>query len=181
MPRSRKDRRIKLPKLGWVKFRQTRSLRGETVRSATLARQGRHWCMSLLVDDGRQAPEVHRSPDAAVGVDRGVVVAVATSAGELLDRAFLTEGEQRRAAALARRLSRCATRSANRDKTRAALAEVRARERHRRQDFCQKTAHRLAATNAVVVLEDLNTKNMTRSAKGTVDNPGRNVPAKCGR
>ena len=35
--------RVKLPKLGWVKFGQTRSLAGETIRSATLTREGRHW------------------------------------------------------------------------------------------------------------------------------------------
>jgi putative transposase len=66
------------------------------------------------------------------------------------------------------------TGSANRNKTRAALAEVRARERHRRQDFCQKTAHRLAHANAVVVVEKLSTKNMTRRAKPVPDpnNPG---------
>ncbi len=172
--------RIKLPKLGWVRFRQTRPLQGQTIRSATLARQGRHWFISLLVEDGRQAPAVHRSPDAAVGVDRGVAVALATSAGGLVDRPFVTVGERRRVVALQRKLSRAANGSANRDKTRAALAEMRIRERRRRLDFCAQTAHQLVAENSVVVLEDLKTKNMTRSAKGTLDNPGTNVRAKSG-
>jgi putative transposase len=60
-----------LPKLGWVKFGQTRSLAGETIRSATLTREGRHWYVSLLVDDGIAAPLAHAAPDTAVGVDRG--------------------------------------------------------------------------------------------------------------
>ncbi|MFA5711308.1 RNA-guided endonuclease InsQ/TnpB family protein, partial [Mycolicibacterium sp.] len=68
---NRRHGRIKLPKLGWVKFRASRSLDGETLRSATLSREGRHWFLSVLVDDGRQTPEAHVSPGSAVGVDRG--------------------------------------------------------------------------------------------------------------
>lgn len=177
---NRRHARIKLPKLGWVKFRASRSLDGEMIRSATLSRDGALWFLSVLVDDGRQIPTAHASLGSAVGVDRGVATAIATSAGELIDRAFLTPGERRRAVALQRKLSRCVKRSANRDKTRAALAAVRSRERARRRDFCAQTAHQLAAVNAVVVLEDLKTKQMTKSAKGTLDEPGRNAAAKSG-
>lgn len=177
---NRRHARIKLPKLGWVKFWASRSLEGETIRSATLTRNGRHWFISVLVDDGRRVPEAHQVPGTAVGVDRGVVTAIATSAGELIDRVFTTAGERRRVVALQRRLSRCAKRSANRDKTRAEVAVVRARERRRRQDFCAQTAHQLATANAVVVIEDLNTRNMTRTAKGTLQDPGRSVAAKSG-
>ncbi|SIJ00611.1 IS605 family transposase OrfB [Mycobacteroides abscessus subsp. abscessus] len=177
---NRRHGRIKLPKLGWVKFRMSRDLARETIRSATLTREGRHWFLSLLVDDGHRTPEEHAAPGAAVGVDRGVVAAIATSDGNLIDCDFVTPGERRRLVALQRTLSRCAKRSANRSKVRAELARVRARERHRRQDFCAQAAHQLAAANAVVVLEDLETRNMTRSAKGTLDKPGRNVKAKSG-
>lgn len=172
--------RIKLPKLGWVKFRASRPLVGETIRSATVTRCGAHWFIALLVDDGRQVPDTHRVPGSAVGVDRGVAAALATSSGELIDRSFTTDGERRRRVALQRKLARCEKRSANRDKTRAALAAVLARERRRRQDFCTQHAHRLTGANATVVLEDLKTRNMTRSAKGTLQDPGRGVAAKSG-
>ena len=177
---NRRHGRVKLPKLGWVKFRMSRPLEQVAIRSATLTRQGRHWFVSLLVEDGVTTPAVHVAPDSAVGVDRGVAAAVAASDGELIDRQFLTSGERRRALALQRKLSRAARRGCNREKTRAALHEIRARERHRRQDFNAQAAARLAAANAVVVIEDLKTKNMTRSAKGTLEQPGRNVRAKSG-
>jgi putative transposase len=166
---NRRHARVKLPKLGWVKFRLSRRLDGETIRSATLTRDGQHWFVSFVVHDGITTPAQHASPLTAVGVDRGVVVAVATSAGDLFDQAFTTPGEQRRAVALQRKLSRAATGSANRNKTRQALAKLRARERRRRQDFCQKTAHRLAQRNAVVALEKLPVRNMTRRAQPVVD------------
>nr|QGW61264.1 hypothetical protein ICEMyc226_00232 [Mycolicibacterium sp.] len=177
---NRRHARIKLPKLGWVKYRSSRSLAGVVIRSATLCREGRHWYLSVLVDDGIAAGAVHAQPGAAVGIDRGVAVALATSSGELIDRPFTTAGERRRVVALQRKLARAAKGSVNRAKVRAALAQVRARERRRRLDFCAQTAHQLTVANAVVVLEDLKTRNMTRTAKGTLQDPGRGVAAKSG-
>jgi putative transposase len=53
---NRRKSAVKLPKLGWVKFRATRSINGETIRSATLTREGQHWFVSLLVEDGVTTP-----------------------------------------------------------------------------------------------------------------------------
>src|SRR5439155_20374233 len=127
---------------------------------------GQHWLVSFLVDDGKVVPETHAQPGSAVGVDRGVVVAIATSDGALKSREFTTTGERRRAVWLQRKLSRAAKYSRNRAKTRAALAEIRGRDRRRRQDFCVQTAHQLAQEKALVALEALKTKQMTKSAKG---------------
>ncbi len=175
---NRRKSQVKLPKLGWVKFRASRSLDGEAIRSATLSKEGRHWYVSLLVEDGAVARGVHAAPGTAVGVDRGVVVAVATSAGDLLDQVFSTPAEKRRALRLQRKLSRAAKRSANRNRARQRYAGLRAKEARRRQDFCVKTARQLAEKNAVVVLEKLRGKNMTRRAKPVEDpsNPGRFLP-----
>jgi putative transposase len=172
---NRRHAQVKLPKLGWVKFRASRSLEGETIRSATVSKNGPHWFLSFLVDDGIETPVDHAVPGSAAGVDRGVVVAVATSDGELADRAFVTEGERRRTVVLQRRLSRAAKGSVNRAKIRTQLAKLRAAERHRRQDFCAQTAHRLAHAHAVMVLEDLKIEQMTGRAKPVEDpcNPGR--------
>jgi putative transposase len=166
---NRRKSAVKLPKLGWVKFRASRSIDGETIRSATLIREGQHWFVSLLVEDGLTTPAQHAVPGSAVRVDRGVAVAVATSAGDLLDQVFTTPAEQRRVLRLQRKLSRAIKGSANRNKTRVALANLRARERRRRQDFCVKTARQLAHNNALVVLEKLPVRTMTRRAAPVAD------------
>ncbi|MFV2194589.1 RNA-guided endonuclease InsQ/TnpB family protein [Nocardiopsis sp. LOL_012] len=169
--------RVKLPKLGWVRFRWSRAPQG-TIRSATVSREGGHRYVSLLCEDGGHTPGGHTVPDSAVGVDRGV--AVATSEGDLFDRAFQSPKEAERERRLRRRLSRQRRGSKNRDRTGAALSTLTGRVRARRADFAAQTAHPLCTENAVVVLERLNTKGMTASAKGTVDAPGRNVRQKAG-
>jgi putative transposase len=70
---NRRKTQVKLPKLGWVKFRASRSLDGETIRSATLSNEGERWFVSFLVEDGKTPPAGHGAADTAVGVDRGVV------------------------------------------------------------------------------------------------------------
>ena len=67
----RNKSRVQLPKLGWVKFGASRRLDGEAIRSATFAKEGGHWYVSVLVGDGVVASKAHAAPDSAVGVDRG--------------------------------------------------------------------------------------------------------------
>lgn len=175
---NRRHARVKLPKFGWVKFRLTRSTSGMTVRSATLLREGTHWYVSFLLEDGVEMMDSHSAQGGAVGIDRGVNTAIATSGGDLIDRDFVTVGEPRRVVNLQRKLSRAKRGSANRCRARRDLARVLRRERDRRKDFCAQTASRLAQANALVVLEDLNIQKMAKSAKGTIPNPGTNVKRK---
>ena len=62
----------------------------------------------------------------------------------------------------------------------AAVTRLRARETDRRKDWAEKTSTDLARSFDLIRVEDLNIKNMTRSAKGTASNPGKNVAAKSG-
>lgn len=174
---NRKWGRTKLRKLGWVTFRWTRQL-GGTVRSATVTRKGSHWYISFLVEDGILTPERHAGTP--VGIDRGVIVAATTSTGEFHDREFTTLGEKARYRRLQQRLARSRKGSANRRKTLAAINLIMGRVTDRRADFCAQAANRLTVRHSVIVLEDLRTKNMTASAKGTVTEPGTNVRQKAG-
>ncbi|WGD43808.1 RNA-guided endonuclease InsQ/TnpB family protein [Streptomyces cathayae] len=169
--------RAKLPKLGWVTFRWSRHPGGE-IRSATVSRKAGHWYISFLVEDGILTPGRHAGTP--VGIDRGVVVAAATSTGDFHDREFVTAGEKSRYRRLQQRLARSKKGSANRRKTLAAMNRIMGRVTDRRADFCAQTANRLTTRHSVVVLEDLRTKNMTASAKGTKAEPGRNVCQKAG-
>ncbi|MEV6839544.1 transposase [Streptomyces sp. NPDC051133] len=175
----RKWGRVKLPKLGWVRFRWSRPLGGE-IRSATVSRKKGRWLVSFLVDDQAATPEQHATPSTAVGIDRGVKAAAVTSDGEFFDREFIRPGEAARYRRLQQKLSRQQKGSANQRKTRDAMTRITRRATDRRADFCAQTAAHLVSKNALVVLEDLKTKNMSASSAGTLTEPGRNVAQKRG-
>jgi len=115
-----------------------------------------------------------------VGIDRGVVVSAALSTGELLHVRGLTEREQARLRRLERKLSRAKRGSRRRGRIRLALARLRARETDRRKDWAEKVSTDIARRFDVIRVEDLQIANMTRSAKGTVMEPGRGVQQKAG-
>ncbi|MFC4059501.1 RNA-guided endonuclease InsQ/TnpB family protein [Planomonospora corallina] len=196
--------RVLLPKFGWVPFRLSRPL-GGSVRSATVSRDGVHWFIAFVVEDGHRTPEVHARPDAVAGVDRGVVTAAVTSDGEFFDRrhagpagvssmrpptegegeggkraGYLSAGEAERYVRLQRRLARARKGSARRAGVAAQIAQLMRRARQRRADFNAQAAHRLTRDYAHIVFEDLNVRAMTASAAGTVDAPGVRVAQKSG-
>jgi len=109
-----------------------------------------------------------------------VAVAVALSTGELSSPGRLRPKEGERLLRLQRSLARARPGSNRRARTRAAIARLKAREGDRRRDWIEKTSTDLAARFEVIRVEDLNVKGMTRSAKGTLDAPGRHVRAKAG-
>ncbi|HZE32231.1 MAG TPA: transposase [Actinoallomurus sp.] len=115
-----------------------------------------------------------------VGVDRGVVVSAALSTGELLSVPGLRDGEAKRAERLQRSLARAKWGSNRRQRVKAAIARLKARETDRRKDWVEKTSSDLAHRFDVIRVEDLKIKNMVCSARGTMEAPGRNVWAKAG-
>ncbi|MFE5596503.1 RNA-guided endonuclease InsQ/TnpB family protein [Streptomyces sp. NPDC056549] len=175
----RKWGRVKLPKLGWVRFHWSRPLGGE-IRSATVTRRSGHWFVSFLVDDQAATRNRHALPGTAVGIDRGVKFAAVTSDGDFHDRAFIRPGEAERYRRLQQQLSRTRKGSANRAKTRARMNKIMGRVTDRRGDFCAQTAGRIVRKNALVVLEDLRIKSMSTSASGTLAEPGSQVRQKAG-
>jgi putative transposase len=115
-----------------------------------------------------------------VGIDRGVAVSAALSTGELLHAPGLTAREQKRLRRLERKLARAKRGSGRRGRVRLALARLKARDADRRKDWAEKVSTDLARRFDVIRAEDLQIPGMTRSARGTAANPGRNVRAKSG-
>jgi transposase len=114
-------------------------------------------------------------------VDRGVVVAVALSTGELVNhRPWLSQGEAERLRRLEASRERQRRGSRRRERTCRAIAQLRAREARRRKEFLHRLSHDLARNHGLVAIEDLPIKEMTRAAGGSVEWPGRNVRAKAG-
>jgi len=168
---------VRVPKAGWVRFRWSRAVpAGVKSYRVTMDRAGRWHVAFAAVPDPVPAP----GNGQVVGIDRGVAVGAALSTGELLHIPGLTTRERTRLQRLERKLARARRGSNRRKRVRLTLARLRARETDRRKDWAEKASTDIARRFDMVRVEDLQIKNMTRSAKGTRENPGRNVRQKAG-
>ena len=107
-------------------------------------------------------------------------MSAALSTGERLHAPGLTPGESKRLKVLQQRLARAKRGSHRREKTKRAIAKLKVRERDRRKNWVEKTSTDLARRFDVIRLEALDVRAMTRSARGTVDQPGSGVAQKRG-
>ncbi|MGH3863219.1 RNA-guided endonuclease InsQ/TnpB family protein, partial [Actinokineospora sp.] len=168
---------VKVPKIGWVRFRWSRAV-PDGVKSYRISRdRAGRWHVAFAVPP---EPIVGPGTGAVVGLDRGVVVSAALSTGELLSAPTLRGTEKARLLRLQRKLARAQRGSNRRGKVKTAIAKLKARETDRRKDWIEKTSTRLARDFDVIAVENLKISNMTRSAKGTIDAPGRGVRQKAG-
>jgi transposase len=128
---NRRFGRVWVPKVGWVRFRWSRNV-PEGVKSyrVTRDRAGRWHVGFAAIPDPIPAP----GNGETVGVDRGVAVSAALSTGELLTVPRMTTGARRRLHRLQRTLARATRGSNRRNKVKAAIATLKAREKDRRQD-----------------------------------------------
>jgi len=167
---------ILVPKIGWVRFRRSRPVPAAMSYRITMDRAGRWHLAFAAIPEPTPAPGTGE----VVGVDRGVAVSAALSTGELLRCPKLRPKESERILRLQRRLARAKRGSNRRARLKARIARLRAREVDRRKDWVEKTSTDLARRFAVIRVEDLRIRAMTRSAKGTLDTPGTNVRQKSG-
>jgi putative transposase len=189
---SRRWGEVMIPLVGQVRFRWTRPLPGVSrdcpgrITGGRLIKDPLGWRICFRLEETDiELPANHHPP---VGVDRGVAHTMALSDGRNLDMpALLRPGEQRRLrklqlqAARQRAAHEAGARISNRERrTYEQIATLRARQARRREDWLHNETTDLARHHSLVVVEDLQIKNMTRSARGTIENPGANVRAKSG-
>jgi len=172
---SRHNGEVRIPKVGWVRFRWSRAIpAGVKSYRVTRDRAGRwHIAFAAIA-----APLPAPGNGQVAGIDRGIAVSAALSTGEMLHVPSLTARERARRQRLERKLARARRGSNRRGKVRLAVARMRARETDRRKDWTEKASTDIARRFDLIRVEDLQISKMTRSAKGTAANPGRNVRAK---
>jgi putative transposase len=174
---SRKIGAVWMPKVGWVRFRWSRNVdTGVKSFRVTCDRAGR-WHVAFP-----SSPEPIAGPGTSetVGIDRGVAVSVALSTGELLRVPRLNLNRQRRMRLLQRRLARAKRGSNRRMSVKAQVGRLHAKQTDVRKDWCEKSSTSIARRFDLIRVEDLQIRNITRSAKGTAQQPGKNVRQKSG-
>lgn len=176
-----RDGKLYLPCIGWLPIRRRGGNphpEGVPVR-AVVKRQAGKWYVSVCYRV--ELPEIEDNGE-VVGIDRNVGnIAYATGKG---DAGLIASPDLSRDDSLVRKASRKLSRqkrgSRRRQRHVLYLRKLHRRRANRRSDWQHKASRGIASMASTVVVEDLNIRGMSKSARGTVDNPGRHVKAKSG-
>ncbi|WP_025121641.1 MULTISPECIES: RNA-guided endonuclease TnpB family protein [unclassified Serratia (in: enterobacteria)] len=171
------NNRISLPKLGWVRYRNSREVIGE-VKNVTVSQSCGKWYVSIQTEY-EVADPVHNS-ESMVGLDAGVTQLATLSDGTVYQPVNSFKGSQRKLAVLQKQLSRKEKFSANWQKQKRKIQRLHSHIANIRRDYLHKVTSEISKNHAMIVIEDLKVSNMSKSAKGSAEQPGRNVRAKSG-
>lgn len=155
------DKYIKLPKLGYVKIKQ--SMEVGHINNVTIERTptGKYFVV-LNVDFD---PEPRFNNGGAVGIDVGIKEFYSDSNGNVVNNPKYLEKSMRKLIREQRRLSRKQKGSNNRNKQRIRVAKIHEKIANQRNDFLQKQSTILVSENQTIYIEDLNVKRMIRNHK----------------
>lgn len=169
--------RVFLPKLGWIRYRNSRDVLGE-VRNATVSFSGGKWLVSIQTE--REVKQPVPQATSAIGIDVGIARFATFSDGSFLAPFNSFKRHEARLRRAQRSMSRKTTFSNNWKKAKARVQRIHARIGNARRDYLHKATTTISNNHAMVCIEDLQVRNMSRSAAGTSETPGRNVRAKSG-
>lgn len=178
-----KHGRLRLAGVGTIKARGRARTQGR-IKACEIRHDDGLWELSLTIecDPKRQRGDEWGSFD--LGVENFAAIASVNSAGKAKVDAIanprLGRGEREKIDDLRRDLACKKPGGANRKKSRRRLRKALRRQANRRRDFLHQTSARKIKRFALLATEALEIKKMTASAKGTVDEPGRNVKQKAG-
>jgi putative transposase len=169
--------RIYLPKIGWIRYRKSRNIVG-TPKQITVSLSAGKWYASIQTEK-EMADPLHTS-DSEIGIDMGITNFATFSDGTFVEPPNFFRKHEKKLRFHGKSLSRKKKFSNNWRKEKHRLNRVHNKIRDCRQDFLHKLTTDICKNHASVVMEDLKVRNMSKSASGTVDNPGKNVKAKSG-
>ena len=167
---------IRLPKIGWMRYRKSRDIIG-TIKNVTVSRRGEKWDVSIQTE----YEVVSSAPNPSeIGIDMGVKRFATLSNGDFVEPLNAFKQEQEKLAKLQRKLARQKKGSRNSRKTKRKIARLHRYIADSRRDFLHKTSTKIAKNHSIICVEDLKVSNMSASARGTKESPGKNVKQKSG-
>jgi len=169
--------RIFLPKLGWMRLRLSRPVLG-ALCNATVSFNTGKWFVSIQTE--RQVEQPVPQAMSAVGIDMGIARFATLSDGSFLAPLNSFKKHEARLRRYQRAMSRKTKFSNNWKKAKARVQRIHARIGNARRDYLHKATTTISKNHAMVCIEDLQVRNMSKSAAGTTEQPGKNVRAKSG-
>jgi putative transposase len=169
--------RLFLPKLGYIRYRNSRPVLGE-VRNVTVSQSGGKWFTSIQTQREVDAPLPMAA--SAIGVDVGIARFATLSDGSHVAALNSFRKHEQRLAKYQRRMARKKKFSRNWKKAKARVQKIHTDIASARKDLLHKASATISKNHALVCIEDLQVLNMCKSARGIIATPGKNVRAKAG-
>lgn len=158
------NHRIKLPKIGWVKFYKNRTFEGKIGTVTVSKNASGKYFVSVLVDDGKDLPtKAPINADTAVGIDVGIKDFAVLSNGQVFGNPKYLENAEKRLKVMQRRFARKQKGSNRRERARIALAKQYEKVTNKRNNFIHQVTSRIVRENQTVIIEDLNIAGMLQN------------------
>jgi putative transposase len=171
------ESKVFLPKIGWIKFQKSREIEG-TIKNTTVSKHCSKWYVSFQVELEIEEPK-HQS-NTSVGVDMGVSKFATLSNGDIFEPINSFKKLKDKLAKEQRKLARKKKFSENWKKQKAIISKIHTKIANTRKDYSHKVSNIISKNHAMIFVEDLKIANMSKSAKGTPESPGKCVKAKSG-
>ena len=168
--------RLYLPKIGWIRYRNSREVVGE-VKNVTVSQKCGRFFVSIQTEFEYEIP-THKGGE--IGIDMGVARFATLSNGEFFEPLNAFKTYKGKLAKLQRQLKNKVKFSQNWQKLKAKIAKLHHKIANCRKDFLHQTSSKISKNHAMIYIEDLQVSNMSKSAKGTVEAHGKNVKQKSG-
>lgn len=168
--------RIYLPKIGWVRYRNSRKVIGE-IKNVTISQKCGKWFVSIQAEYDIETPKPNGGE---IGIDMGIIRFATLSNGQYFEPISSFKAHKGKLAKLQRRLKNKKKFSKNWQKLNTKIAKLYYRIANIRKDHLHKISSTISKNHAVVYVEDLQIENMSKSARGTAEQPGKNVKQKSG-
>jgi putative transposase len=172
-----RNNRVFLPKLGWIRYHNSREVLGE-LRNVTVSGKNGKWYISIQTQREVELPTTQATT--AIGIDLGIARFATLSDGTYIEPRNSFKIQQAKLAKYQRRMAHKQKFSNNWKKAQAKVQKIHTKIANTRRDFLHKATTTLSQNHAFVFVEDLQVGNMSKSAAGTAENPGKNVAAKSG-
>lgn len=169
--------RVCLPKVGWIRFYKSQDIVG-TIRNATVSKHAGHWYISLQTEVDIDSPKHQSITD--IGIDMGISKLFALSNGQIKLPLSSFKRHKKKLAKLQKQLSKKKKFSEGWKKQKRKIQRLHSKIANCRRDYLHKSTTEISKNHAMIVIEDLKVSNMSKSAKGDTENPGKNVKAKSG-
>jgi putative transposase len=169
--------RVFLPKLGWIRYRNSRDILG-IPKNITVSSTGGKWFVSIQTEQDIEQPLPVAT--SAIGIDVGIARFATMSDESYIAPLNSFKKHQQRLARYQRRMSSKVRFSNNWKKAKAKVQKIHTDIANARKDFLHKTTTAISQNHALVCIDDLQVKNMSRSSKGNSEQHGRKVKQKAG-